>query len=88
MKIADTTAESVADHLRIPLVTLDVRAMSGKPSEVEAAVSSTLQLAEKWNAVALIDEADVLFEQRSPSDLARNGLVSGTFKPMASTCRP
>lgn len=43
------------------------------------------QLAEKWDAVMLIDEADVFLERRSTNDLKRNSLVSGTHK-VHSTC--
>lgn len=35
-----------------------------------------LQLAAHWNAIVLIDEADVFLEQRSSHDLTRNGLVA------------
>jgi hypothetical protein len=34
-------------------------------------------LAEKWEAVMLIDEADVYLEIRQTGDLTRNSLVSG-----------
>lgn len=34
-------------------------------------------LAEAWNAVLLVDEADIFLERRQNRDLARNGLVSG-----------
>lgn len=37
-----------------------------------------LDLAGTWNAIVLIDEADVFLEQRNVSDLERNGLVSST----------
>ena len=35
------------------------------------------QLAEKWGAVMLLDEADVFLERRSNNDLRRSSLVSG-----------
>lgn len=34
-------------------------------------------MAETWNAVLLVDEADIFLEQRKTRDLARNGLISG-----------
>ncbi|KAL9594135.1 MAG: hypothetical protein Q9219_007198 [cf. Caloplaca sp. 3 TL-2023] len=45
-------------------------------SEVETALSNVLEMCTKWNAVLLIDEADVFLEQRSAHDLERNKLVS------------
>lgn len=45
-------------------------------SEVESSLSNVLEMATKWNAVLLLDEADVFLEQRSSHDLERNKLVS------------
>ena len=33
-------------------------------------------MATEWNAVILLDEADVFMAERSPADIARNELVS------------
>ena len=46
-------------------------------NRVEAKLSYALALATSWNAVVLIDEADVFLEERKLRDLERNGLVSG-----------
>lgn len=45
-------------------------------SDVESSLSNVLEMCTKWNAVLLIDEADVFLEQRSAHDLERNKLVS------------
>lgn len=39
-----------------------------------------LDLCAIWNAVLLVDEADVFLEQRSTDTLVRNELVAGTFQ--------
>ena len=39
-------------------------------------LSPIFRRAEKWNAVLLLDEADVFLEQRSCHDVHRNALVS------------
>jgi hypothetical protein len=44
---------------------------------VERKLSAALELATKWNAVLLIDEADVFMAKRSLNNLKRNELVSG-----------
>lgn len=44
---------------------------------MEKKLMKWFQLAEKWGAVMLIDEADVFLEKRVTSDLKRNSLVSG-----------
>jgi hypothetical protein len=54
---------------------------------VETGLGDALQLATTWNAVILIDEADVFLEQRSAHDLERNGLVSGIISIHAIRAR-
>lgn len=36
-------------------------------------------LGHRWGAVVLLDEADVLMSQRTPSDLERNAIVAGSY---------
>ena len=48
---------------------------------MEFDLGKALRLAEKWDAIILIDEADVFLEQRTTNDLVRNGLVSGLVPP-------
>ncbi|KAK0105050.1 hypothetical protein ONS96_004453 [Cadophora gregata f. sp. sojae] len=71
------TAESVADHTQRPLYTVSSGDLGISANVVEEKLSSALDLATKWNAIVLIDEADIFLEERSAYDLKRNGLVSG-----------
>jgi len=43
---------------------------------MEKSLARTLRLCTNWNAVLLLDEADVFLEERSLHDLERNALVS------------
>ena len=70
------TAESVAEEMRVPLYTMSAGDLGTEPSQVESALSNILEMATKWNAVLLLDEADVFLEARSNNDLERNKLVS------------
>ncbi|KAF2193260.1 P-loop containing nucleoside triphosphate hydrolase protein [Zopfia rhizophila CBS 207.26] len=70
------TAESVADHTRRPLYTISSGDLGINATLVEDKLCSALELATTWEAIVLIDEADVFLEERSPYDLERNGLVS------------
>lgn len=70
----------MADYCKGPLLRVDASTIGAAAHSVEEGLASALQLAEKWNAVALIDEADVFLDQRSVSDMARNSLVSGLLK--------
>ncbi|KAJ7475163.1 P-loop containing nucleoside triphosphate hydrolase protein [Mycena galericulata] len=70
------TAEAVAEHLKRPLYVVGTSELSTKPSTLEEKLKSILCLATAWDAVLLIDEADVLLEQRSLHEIERNSLVS------------
>ncbi|KAH6876627.1 P-loop containing nucleoside triphosphate hydrolase protein [Thelonectria olida] len=72
------TAESIADYVRRPLIRMDMSALGSSPGEIEESLTATFEVARKWNAITLLDEADVFLEQRRNSDLQRNHLV-GTF---------
>jgi len=48
--------------------------MSGK---LEKSLVTALSLATRWNAIVLIDEADVFMEERGRNSIIRDELVSG-----------
>lgn len=70
------TAESVAEVMKVPLFVMSAGDLGTEPSEVESALSNILEMNTKWNAILLLDEADVFLEARSAHDLERNKLVS------------
>lgn len=49
------------------------------PAVVEANLTRNFKTAKSWDAVLLIDEADVFMQRRSTSDLNRNSLVAGQY---------
>lgn len=55
------------------------------PREVEGRLESTFQMAQAWDCVLLLDEADIFLAQRSNADLERNALVSGILALVAHT---
>ncbi|KAH6895897.1 P-loop containing nucleoside triphosphate hydrolase protein [Thelonectria olida] len=70
------TAESIADHTKRPLFSICSGQLVGPAPTVEQTLSRLLSLAERWQAVVLIDEADVFMQERTLLELERNGLVS------------
>ena len=46
------------------------------PQEVEESLEAALELCRLWNAIMLLDEADVFLSVRTDDGLARNELVS------------
>ncbi|OCL09673.1 P-loop containing nucleoside triphosphate hydrolase protein [Glonium stellatum] len=70
------TAESVAEEMRVPLYMMSAGDLGLDPRNVETKLQNILEMCTKWNAILLLDEADVFLEQRSLHELERNKLVS------------
>lgn len=69
------TAEAVAELLRRPLYYVTMGELGLTPQEMEHRLSDVLDLCAEWNAITVLDEADVFLEQRSTSDLVRSSMV-------------
>ncbi|KAH7014378.1 P-loop containing nucleoside triphosphate hydrolase protein [Microdochium trichocladiopsis] len=65
-----------------PLLSLPVADIGTVETRVERELLKWFSLAEAWNAVLLVDEADIFLERRQNRDLARNGLVSAFLRRM------
>jgi len=70
------TAESVAEQMRVPLFMMSAGDLGLDPSTVESKLQDILEVCARWNAILLLDEADVFLEERSLHELERNKLVS------------
>jgi len=70
-------SESVADYTRRPLLSLTVADIGTDEQTMENNLHQWFEMAASWDAIILIDEADVFLEKRTVSDLQRNSLVSG-----------
>ena len=70
------TAEAVAETTRKPLYSVSAGELGTTPEAVEDRLLKVLELAQMWDAVLLLDEAEVFLQQRSPTDVKRNALVS------------
>lgn len=46
------------------------------PEKLESRLSSIFDLATSWNAILLLDEADIFLQDRDYDNLQRNALVS------------
>ncbi|RYP42017.1 hypothetical protein DL768_010405 [Monosporascus sp. mg162] len=72
-----STAECAAEANNRPLLPITCGDLGTSPREVETKLQEAFQLAQLWNCVLLLDEADVFLAQRSEDDIKRNALVSG-----------
>ncbi|KAK1585025.1 ATPase [Colletotrichum navitas] len=70
------TAEAVADRTHRPLFYLQAEDLGINPSTLGEKVKRVFEMATEWDAVVLLDEADVFMAERNPNDIARNELVS------------
>jgi SpoVK/Ycf46/Vps4 family AAA+-type ATPase len=70
------TAEAVADKTRRPLYYLQAEDLGINAAQLGANLKKVFEMATEWDAVILLDEADVFMAERNPQDIARNELVS------------
>ncbi|KAK4159877.1 ATP-dependent zinc metalloprotease YME1L1 [Cladorrhinum sp. PSN259] len=70
------TAEAVADRTKRPLFYLQAEDLGTNAAILGANIKRVFQMATEWDAVILLDEADVFMAERHPQDIARNELVS------------
>ena len=71
------TAETLAETKKIPLYSVSVGELGTDVEMMESQLDQILELASIWNAIILIDEADIFLERRSDSsgDILRNAMV-------------
>ncbi|KAH6860522.1 P-loop containing nucleoside triphosphate hydrolase protein [Alternaria alternata] len=70
------TAESVAEHARKPLYAVTAAEFAEKVSVTERKLNDVFDLAAHWEAILLIDEADVILTRRTYADVERNAVVA------------
>jgi hypothetical protein len=72
------TAEAIAEVLKRPLYSISVGELGTSPDDLESTLREILDVAMIWNAVLLLDEADIFLEERDEKDIVRNAMV-GVF---------
>ncbi len=86
------TAEAVAQASKKPLFPITCGDIGTSPQVVSTTLTSIFRLAYKWDAILLLDEADVFLSRRELGDLERNALVTGKRThcqfslPLSSSC--
>ncbi|KAM0204839.1 hypothetical protein ACHAQI_009788 [Fusarium lateritium] len=69
-------AEAIADRTHRPLFYLQAEDLGINAASLGANIKRVFEMATEWNAVILLDEADVFMADRNPNDIHRNELVS------------
>lgn len=67
---------SVAEKSRVPLYILSASDLGTSADKVDTGLLKALECCRLWDAVLLLDEADVFLEARDSASLSRNELVS------------
>lgn len=70
-------SHTVAEELKRPLYRIGAGDLGIAAESVEKSLKKAFDQCAHWNAVLLIDEADVFLERRSSKRLDQNELVSG-----------
>ncbi|KAL9632751.1 MAG: hypothetical protein Q9164_005124 [Protoblastenia rupestris] len=70
------TAECVADMYERPLYSVTSGDIGTDPETIERKLLAIFEYAVRWNALLLLDEADVFLAERNLENLSRNALVS------------
>jgi len=68
--------ECVAEKENRPLYMVTCGDLGTEPDDLEKRLKDVFEYAVNWNAVLLLDEADVFLQERDVHDLKRNALVS------------
>jgi hypothetical protein len=67
----------VAEYTKRPLLSITAADLGHEPDALELSLLRYFKRASDWDAIVLLDEADVYLEQRTTHDLKRNSIVSG-----------
>lgn len=70
------TAEAVAEVAKRPLMVVSSGEIGSNVGTVEKRLRVEIELAEAWNAVLLLDEADVFMAERDDNHIERNAITS------------
>jgi len=70
------SAEATSEHVKRPLYIVGAGELGTKAIELNVALERVFDLATRWKAIVLIDEADVFLERRSLHDIERNAMVA------------
>ncbi|KAH8879028.1 P-loop containing nucleoside triphosphate hydrolase protein [Thozetella sp. PMI_491] len=76
------TVECIANDTGRPLISLGVHNIGQITEDIENRLRNWFTLAARWNAILLIDEADIFLEQRQEGNYGRNSLSTIFLRTM------
>ncbi|KAL4876124.1 hypothetical protein BJY04DRAFT_231952 [Aspergillus karnatakaensis] len=81
------TAEAVSEETRRPLYSVSAGELGTNPADVDSRLTLVLDLSQRWNAILLLDEADVFLQARNTTDVARRIHFSFSYPDLDFTSR-
>jgi hypothetical protein len=72
------TAETIAEYLKKPVYYVNVGELGTNVEKLENNMKNILDIAYRWKAILLLDEADIFLETRDNTNIERNAMV-GVF---------
>ncbi|GKZ23196.1 hypothetical protein AbraCBS73388_009547 [Aspergillus brasiliensis] len=66
------TAECVAEFMKVPLYVLSARALGTTTARVKESMDFILRIITKWNAVLLLEDADIFIQPPNPTDFQKS----------------
>ncbi|KAF8598952.1 P-loop containing nucleoside triphosphate hydrolase protein [Ceratobasidium sp. AG-I] len=76
------TAEAISEHLKLPLYKVATGELHNYSYELESQLRDHMMMAASWNAVVLIDEADIALEACDKEEFSKSSLVRGLLRMM------
>ncbi|KAJ7140767.1 P-loop containing nucleoside triphosphate hydrolase protein [Mycena epipterygia] len=70
------TVEATSEHLRKPLYVVSAGDLGTSPTDLDRELTKIFSLVPRWDAIVLIDEADVFLQERGTADVERNAMVA------------
>lgn len=70
------TSQSISELLHKPLYSVSVGEIGVTTEQLEKKLAEILEIAHAWDAIILLDEADIFMEKRASNDIQRNAMVS------------
>lgn len=70
------TVEAMSEMLKVPLYHISAAGLGTDAATIDEKLREILKLTARWNAVLLLDEADLFLEQRTSNNIEHNAIVS------------
>lgn len=71
------TSEIVAEYFKLPLLNVNLGDLYSTPANFSEKLKENFELAQRWNAIMLIDEADTIMQQRDNN--MKNNVYTSIF---------